>query len=249
VLLLSSEIARFRASSRERRELARLATEADVSAREALADDLHDGPIQRLAAVAMRVETRQLRPDHVSSITDNEIVSELRASSADLRSLMFDLSPGLESSADLDRALRKEATSTFARSPVRWSVTCPHDIELSHQAAVTLYRVAREGLANVLRHADASRVSIVVSRDMDGVRILIEDDGVGASSAVFFVPRVGHRGLLALRARLVSAGGWLRLDSAVGHGTKLQAWVPATPAEVLTPLIPASDWGGNQTPA
>jgi signal transduction histidine kinase len=232
VLLLSSEIARVRALSELRREMAVIATQADESVRDEIAQGLHDGPIQTLSAVALRLETRAMATPVINApvvdnvISDDVAVSQIRSAATTLRSLIFELAPGIKSAGELRSALEREASTRFSGTSTTWTVDVDEHTELRGSAGSTLYRVARESMANVLVHARATSVSITVRGTNTGVLIIVSDNGTGADESVFFRRRTGHRGLLVLRARVTSEGGWLDLDSAVGRGTEIKAWVP-----------------------
>ena len=100
---------------------------------------------------------------------------------------------------------------------------------------ITLFRVAQEALANVARHASASRVNLTISYLDDVVLLDVRDDGVGfdpASTSDHGQPDGGHRfGLHAMAQRLRQAGGGLVIESAAGAGTAINARVPVIVAE------------------
>ena len=98
------------------------------------------------------------------------------------------------------------------------------EARLSSEAETTLYRVIQEGLTNIVKHAAASRVSILLQRKDSSVVAVVEDDGAG------FDPRVTRDdalGLAGMRERVLLAGGRLQVESAPGAGTTLVAEVPA----------------------
>jgi signal transduction histidine kinase len=241
VLLLSGEVARVRGHAAIARKMALIAAHADESARDELVGNLHDGPVQTLSALALRLETRQLDGTQRSSgITDGELVGQLRATTSQLRTMMFDLAPGLRSSTDLDGALRREAAAVFVGTAVKHSIGMDAKLELRGSTASTIYRIVREAIANVLRHAEATIVTIDICAEGSGVRVSVKDNGNGADADLMFVPRAGHRGLLALRARVIGHGGWLRVDSEYGQGTQLQAWLPNLDDPMTSKLGPSS---------
>jgi len=92
----------------------------------------------------------------------------------------------------------------------------PSDIETA------LYRIVQEALTNIVKHAQATSVSIVLSRGSRAVTAVIEDDGRG------FTPggRVEGLGLLGMGERLALLGGKLKLESSPGAGTTIVAAVP-----------------------
>ncbi|MFF5212945.1 sensor histidine kinase [Streptosporangium sp. NPDC000396] len=91
---------------------------------------------------------------------------------------------------------------------------------------VTLFRVAQEALANIARHAGASRVGITLSYLDDMVLLDVRDDGAG-----FAEPGEGGFGLDSMRQRVRGVGGTLEIESVPGQGTAVAAAVPAIPAE------------------
>jgi signal transduction histidine kinase len=91
----------------------------------------------------------------------------------------------------------------------------------------TLYRVAQEALNNVVRHAKATLVHVTLDRMDGGVQCRVRDDGTGFDPAVA-ASQPGERGfgLAAIRERLGTLGGTLRIDSVIGKGTDLVMSVP-----------------------
>ena len=79
-----------------------------------------------------------------------------------------------------------------------------------------LYRVVQEAMTNVVRHARATRVDVLVEHRDDRVRVVVEDDGVGFEPDL--VQHGDHFGLLGLRERAEALGGSLTLESAPGAG-------------------------------
>ena len=96
------------------------------------------------------------------------------------------------------------------------------DERLPEETETVLYRIVQEALTNVLKHADATRVSIVLARRPDGVAAMIEDDGRGFDTAA----GDGGIGLIGMRERLSLVDGHLTVESAPGRGTTIVAKVP-----------------------
>ena len=89
-----------------------------------------------------------------------------------------------------------------------------------------LYRVAREALANVRKHAEASYIHVRMDDDSDGFSLQVRDDGKGFDSDQGLLVRPGHLGLPAMRERVEIAGGRLNVKSGVGTGSTLSVWLP-----------------------
>lgn len=96
---------------------------------------------------------------------------------------------------------------------------------------MTLLRAAQEALANVARHAAASRVGLTLSYMTDVVTLDVRDDGTGFDVAGQPAPREpgGGYGLTAMRQRVARVGGELAVESEPGVGTAISASVPALP--------------------
>jgi signal transduction histidine kinase len=103
---------------------------------------------------------------------------------------------------------------------------------LPGQTESALYRVAQEAIVNVLKHAHARRLSIVLERGAEAVTMIVEDDGKGFDSeAVPHLPN-GHSGLRGMQERLHLIGGSLTIESSPGQGTTVLARVPLSTTPV-----------------
>jgi signal transduction histidine kinase len=101
----------------------------------------------------------------------------------------------------------------------------------------TLYRVVQEALTNVLKHASASRVSLVLERHDGTVRGVLEDDGVGfdVEQVLGRSEKARRLGVRGMRERVALLGGELEIESAPGNGTSLYIRLPES-----EPTFPAS---------
>ena len=99
----------------------------------------------------------------------------------------------------------------------------------------TLYRITREALTNVFRHAEARRVSVLLERRADHVLLIVEDDGKGFDAdALLQASATGGRlGLLGMQERAALASGTVEIESSPGAGTTVFARLPL-------PLEPAA---------
>ncbi len=138
------------------------------------------------------------------------------------------------SPAPLDGSRLPEALEDVAQ---RWSdvnavpvhvTTTGGSRPLHPEVEVTLLRAAQEGLANVARHARASRVGVTLSFSGDEVMLDVRDDGVGFDDAA----ASGGFGFEAMRQRVQRLAGDLAIESEPGGGTAISVRVPAIPAEV-----------------
>ena len=93
------------------------------------------------------------------------------------------------------------------------------------EVAAIMFRIAQEAITNARKHARATRVDVALDERDDGVVIRIVDDGRGFERSAHEA-QPGHLGMSAMAERAELAGGWCRVDSAPGHGTVVESWVP-----------------------
>ncbi len=218
-------------SERERLEgdLRRQAAELAAGQERAhLARELHDSVTQALFSMGLTLRTLELL---LGTDTDaaREKVGELRElqkdALAEMRTLIFELRPSSLESDGLVQALRTHATAVQRRTGLIIVVDAAPIDRLTLPAEEALYRIGQEAIHNIVKHANASNATIRIARDGDHVRLSVTDDGVGFDPDS--VPR-GHLGLIGMRQRIELVGGELRVESRAGHGTTIEARVPAS---------------------
>jgi signal transduction histidine kinase len=211
------------------RELARQLMTVQENERRSLARELHDELGQRCNAI--RVEAAYIQRAHDPA--EIHAAADRAAASAEtlyqhVRDLLRRLRP-----AELDELGLVAALQALCESwEMRSGVACIflHDGSfggVGEQTATALYRVAQEGLTNVMRHGHATRVRVDLRRGADGeLQLKVEDDGCG------FDTRRHNRGLglLGAQERAAALGGSLRIDSQPGNGTRVALTLPADAA-------------------
>jgi NarL family two-component system sensor histidine kinase LiaS len=108
-------------------------------------------------------------------------------------------------------------------------VECGCELEetLSPQVEVMIYRIAQEGLTNIIRHARANLIKVTLSKRLQQIYLGIEDDGIGFDSNQLPIDtHERHLGLISMNERTELIGGTFHLYSAPGEGTKLEVFVP-----------------------
>jgi signal transduction histidine kinase len=189
--------------------------QASYAERRRLERDLHDGAQQRLVSLgmALRLAQRHLDSTDVHGLLD-QAVAELATAVAELRQIAHGLRPGSLDDG-LGPALHRLATTVPL--PVELDV-CPDP--LPDALATTAYYVASEAVSNAVKHADAEVIGVHVARCDGRLRVRVSDDGRGGAA-----PRAGS-GLAGLVDRVAAAGGALRVRSAPGKGTVVEADLP-----------------------
>lgn len=222
---VAAQAALQRLADDRQRLLGRL-TQAQEDERARIAADVHDDSVQALAAVELRLGLlrRQIdgRDPELAATAASLSESVSRAINR-LRDLLFDLeSPAVDN--DLAAALALAAEHVF-EDRVGWHVVGDVDVEVPQTVRVTAYRIVRESLMNVAKHADASTVVVDLRRDRDGVAVTVDDDGCGFDPAVIG-PRPGHIGIGGMQDRAQVAGGTLTVEPGPAAGTRVHLWLP-----------------------
>lgn len=193
-----------------------------------IAHSLHAEAGQLLVAVyiGLRDLAKQVpaaAQEHIAKIT--RLLDQMEEQ---LRHIAHELRPVILDDLGLLPALRYLSEGVAQRSGLTISIEGPEEERLPQAVEAVLYRVAKESLNNVMRHAQASSASIRIERDAQAIRCTIRDDGSG-----FDVERAAARdgeqgfGLIGMRERLSVLGGTLQINSAPGQGTELVISVPA----------------------
>ncbi|CAG7658444.1 Nitrogen regulation protein B [Actinacidiphila bryophytorum] len=219
-------------------QLVTQAREAGVlDERQRMAGEIHDTLAQGLTGIVTQLEAAErFDADPVRRARHRELARTLaRDSLAEARRSVQALRPGpLDQAAHLPGALDDLARrwSRTSGVTVRVEVT-GSPVPLPPPVEVALFRTAQEGLANIAKHAAASRAGLTLSYTHEVVMLDVLDDGTGFDSA----PAADSYGLTAMRRRLHQVGGSLEIETAPGDGTALSASVPAT---TQTPAHPAA---------
>jgi signal transduction histidine kinase len=122
-------------------------------------------------------------------------------------------------------ALEWQAQGFQARNGIRCQFECAEErIELDADIAIALFRIFQEALTNVARHAHASSVRASLTRTGDKVFLRVQDNGQGFED--MHQAQRKSLGLLGMKERAVLVGGSLRLQSAPGQGTTVEAGIP-----------------------
>ena len=210
--------------------------------RSRLAQELHDGPVQELIALAQRAERAQRLVEQGQTVDAGRLMAESRlaelAAVDELRRIIGALRPvyldDLGFLPALEMLVRQMGERTTARVTLEIEGTPRRfhpDVELA------AYRIAQEALNNALRHAEARTITIHVGHEADGLALSIRDDGQGFAPPARpdVLTRAGHFGLVGMQERATRLGGQLTIDSAPGAGTRVTMWLPVN-EKTLTKL-------------
>jgi signal transduction histidine kinase len=205
---------------------ARIVAAAD-QARRRIERDLHDGAQQRLASLALELQSAAaLTPEDLDDLRAqlSHIGEGITGALEDLQELSRGIHPALLSKGGLDPALRALAR----RSAVPVKLEGRIDGRLEEGIEVAAYYVVSEALANAAKHARASVVEINVEAREGVLDLMISDDGAGGAD------RARGSGLVGLSDRVEALGGTISIVSPRGAGTSLHVELPVD--------SPASSW-------
>jgi len=206
-------------------EVGRLAI---IEERSRIGMDLHDGVIQSIYAVGLTLESAQMilkeKPDAARELLSQSI-GGLNDAIRDIRNFILDLRPR-RFDGDLQAGVARLVREFQANAMIEVDVAVAEELEssLTPDISQAIFLTAQEALANIARHARASRVGLDLSGDADSIWLRVADDGRG-----FDIRQkeqtVGH-GLANMRARAEELGGSFKVDSELGKGTTIQLRLP-----------------------
>jgi signal transduction histidine kinase len=217
---------------------AELVSAAEVQARREerhrVAADLHDSVVQQVFSIKMRAEALRLgigrdldvSPEWLAEHAEALAISS-RLALEDLRALIFELRPGDLAEKGLIGSVAAWVESVGARTRI---ATAFH-IDLEFVALPSgleddVFRIVQEALHNVVKHAEATAVTVRIAVRGSGKGLLvvdIEDDGVGFRRPL---QSSGSLGMLSMRERAQRWGGSVVLRSRQGHGGHLRVTIP-----------------------
>ncbi len=194
--------------------------------RRVVSRELHDQAGQALTSLMVGLgilEKNIGQPDLVLDEISNmkQIVNEVME---DLHRLAMDLRPAVLDHVGLEAALRQHLRGLANRTGLEVAVEVLDLADrLSYELETALFRIVQEAMNNVVRHAHARHVDVLLKRSQDRLILLIEDDGVGFDPAQ--VDPAEHLGLFGIRERVEMLGGQLSVESSPSMGTTLRVEV------------------------
>jgi PAS domain S-box-containing protein len=212
--------------------LSQVRAQAESGERRRLARDLHDSVVQQL--FSMRMQAKALRSqldrggaDAAKVRRSAEELAELAASAlADLRQLVFELRPLELAERGLVEAVCALAVAVQARTGLRIHVRVPEDVRIDGGVDVheDLYRIVSEAVHNVVKHACATEVEIILAIEAAELVVEVADDGAGAATGA--ADSHDRLGLVSMRERAQRWGGRFAAGPRPGGGWVVRVQVP-----------------------
>ena len=204
--------------------------------RKKLARDLHDGPTQSVAAIAMRINLarRMMKKNAKGTEEELEKIEELaHRTTKEVRHMLFTLRPLILESQGLTAALEAMAEKmreTYGQNVIiNVDEKVLEDMEMGKQGVI--FYIIEEATNNARKHASAVHIWVRLRSFETGIALLeIEDDGIGFNVEAVHksYDKRGSLGMVNLRERTELVNGLLNIDSAPGKGTRIQVYIPLT---------------------
>lgn len=216
----------LRQEQAQRKKLEQRIAQLGEEERKELGREIHDGLCQQLTAALLHFTALQEqlsaenRPEAAQAVRLGLLLQETLDSAYEISKGVWPIGPSPD---DLAPALEALARRTSEQFPLQCSFRheANHEV-LDEETAMHVYRIAREAVANAVKHSNASSVSILLVQDADGLVLTVADDGRGLPDAA---DRDGMGlGIMSYRARAV--GGTLTVACAEGGGTTIRCVVP-----------------------
>lgn len=194
--------------------------------------ELHDETSQSLAAALLNIDSALRNVDGCSAEARGQVTNAralIGHCLAQVKLLLYDLRPSVLDDFGLAPALRWHVQSHL-QVPGLEPVVDVEDAERRLPPAVetALFRIAQESLANVVKHARASRVLLRFEAKPGYATLLVADNGVGFDLTA--VPQGARErygvGLMSMRERAAALGGTINIESALGKGTRVHVVIP-----------------------
>jgi PAS domain S-box-containing protein len=215
------------------REFRNMMVEQREKERKRLASDLHDGPVQALAAITFDIRSLMLdHPDQPFTPALEKIQESLREQIRILRNFSAELRPPLLKHLGLEKAMRSYLENFRAAHPqFDLKISLPTmTVPIAESTAIALFRIFQEALTNISKHARMSATKVNIRLENAGayVHLEVQDNGSGFAPPEQWIDFVhdGHLGLLGMYEWAESLGGQVEIQSHPGAGTKIHVKMP-----------------------
>jgi signal transduction histidine kinase len=201
--------------------------EAQENERQRIARELHDSTSQSLTSLLVGLQNlKDARTPEGMTAQVEDLRGIVAHTLDEVRRISWQLRPSILDDLGLVSALHHHI-ETYQKQynlPVE-TVFTGLDGRLSSAVETTVYRIVQEGLTNVARYAQATAVSVIITRRQGVLRVIVEDNGIGFDPAAILQQK-NSLGLHGIRERATLLGGSLAIESEPGHGTSLFVEIP-----------------------
>jgi two-component system sensor histidine kinase DegS len=215
-----------------RRQFAPKIIQTQEEERRRIAREIHDGPAQSMANIVLRAEVCEkiLEIDRDGLKQElAELKEAVKKSLQDVRRIIFDLRPMGLDDLGITPAVTRYLETFRERYPALEveSEFTGQQQRFESVVEVALYRIIQEALQNVVKHARATHVKVLLGNDGKRFSVRIIDDGHGFDVHKFMeAPKKDNYGLIGMKERMEILGGQLHINSQKGKGTEILAVLP-----------------------
>ncbi len=224
-------------SQQQLREFSSHIQDAKEQERLRIAREVHDEIGGLLTAIKMDLawmkerlpKTKKILTDKATTI-ENLVDKAMTAA----RNLAHSLRPGYLDSFGIVAAIEMEACEFEQRTGIKCLLTHNDEemeLDLHPDVSIAIFRIFQESLTNIMKHAQASEVRILIQNSPQNIELTISDNGRGFSHDARLKPR--SFGLRGIQERVAHFGGQVSFTSAPGQGTTVSVNVPHVPVDVM----------------
>ncbi len=224
---------RLEQAARNGQDLPEEVQKACAAERDRIAGDFHDGPLQDVISLQVRLEVVKslLERDPSGGLKELDALQQLsKAVVTGLRSFLRTMRPPPVEGPDLAASVRLVVDDFQKDSDIQVRFAAPTaPITAAPETALEALQILREALHNVRKHSQATRVVISLERTGQTLEMAVEDDGAGFAFGGAFTLEELERlrlGPQSIQQRVRKLGGDLRLESRPGQGAALRIWIP-----------------------
>ena len=186
-----------------------------------ISEELHDGILSKLFGARLSLDSLNAKVDSKSVGVRQSYIQEIKNIESEIRSISHELNANtFNSEVMYVDAIEKLLRDQCSIHNIDFDLTSDHKIDwerMTNDKKVHLYRIIQEALQNIMKHAKADEVSVQFAQLVNGVRLIIEDDGVGMN--IHKVKR--GIGLKNIKSRVKQIEGNLKIKSEEGKGTQI----------------------------
>jgi signal transduction histidine kinase len=222
---LTQTVDRLQTVDAARQLLLKTVSTAVDNERKRFASQLHDDALQTLTAAELQLK-RLGDTERPSQPVLNQTRALLEQTEDALRRLLFEVRPpALDTPGGLEQSIRDRLQMLRSLTGIEPELDLDLPDGLTYEFKSTVFRQLAEALTNIEKHAGATRVQVQLKAGNTGLHGVVVDDGRGfVVSERNNLP--GHLGLLAVKERALMAGGWYKIESQPGLGTRIEFWMP-----------------------
>lgn len=228
-----NQVTRILESAKNRQMIGLKITLAQEEERKRIAREIHDGLAQTMANVVLRAEIseRMLAKGQQEAVKDEliELKGQVRSGLEEVRKIIFNLRPMTLDDLGLVPTLRRFVQDFEERTKIHASIELiGREMRLPSGMEVAIFRLVQETFSNVLKHANASYISLELTFQAQMVKIAVKDNGTGFDVGMIEakIAKGSHFGLMGMRERVELLEGRMDIESSPNAGSKISMLIP-----------------------